>query len=180
MFKHAVNPVENYRQAATTGMKPLPDRRIIQRFVNVWTAAAKGSFPTWSDLRAYDLGADWNWVYVVDLQQSIGYPHFEFLGSRLAELADVHLAGGGEWAISVLDKVADDINAAVDERGPYARDDALILEDGRTLLVRCMTAPLTAESEEGARAIKKVAGVVSGRIAELSEIAFQPANDTYE
>ncbi|MBI1392004.1 MAG: hypothetical protein GC152_04605 [Alphaproteobacteria bacterium] len=157
--------------------QPMSDRRIIQRFVNAWAASSRGSFPTWRQLRSIDLGSDWNWVYMVDLERSVGYPHFEFLGARLSELAEVYLAGGGEWAVSVLDKVADDINAAVREQGPNLREDSLVLEDGRALLVRCMTAPLSSEGEGMGAKITKVAGVVSGRLAELGEIAFGPVND---
>ncbi len=156
--------------------QPAKDRRRIQRFVNAWAAASKGAYPTWRELREIDLGSDWNWVYVVDLAQSQGYPHFDFLGPRLSELAEVYLAGGGDWAVSVLDRAAEDINAAVAEQGPHMREDTLVLEDGAAVLVRCVTAPLSEDGET----ITQVAGIVSGRLEEISDVGFSDGDDGFD
>ncbi|MEO1015676.1 MAG: hypothetical protein AAFX08_10865 [Pseudomonadota bacterium] len=153
--------------------QPMSDRRRIQRFVNAWAAASKGAFPSWRELRQIDLGSDWNWVYVVDLAQSQGYPHFDFLGPRLSELAEIYLAGGGDWAVSVLDRAADDINAAVTDQGPHMCEDTLVLEDGAAVLVRCVTAPLSEDGET----ISQVVGIVSGRLEEISDAGFSDHNE---
>ncbi len=151
----------------------LGDRRIIHRFMKVWAQCARGGFPSWSDLRAHDLGQDWNWLFVVDLAKSGTFPHFDYLGADLAKLADVHLAGGGDWAISILDRAAEDINAAVADQGPHLAEDTLMLDDGRAVLFRCMTAPLSEKDQ----VITHVVGVISGRLAEPGSFSYEASND---
>ena len=149
------------------------DRRIINRLSKVWTRSARGKFPSWAEVRANDLGEDWNWVFVVDLAQSVGYPHFVFLGSKLAKLSEVYLQDGGDWAVSLLDRASNDINAAVASEGPHLVEDALLLRDGREVVFRCMTAPL---ADDG-RFVTHVLGVVSGRLADDDDPTFEPVND---
>ena len=149
------------------------DRRIINRMSKVWTDCAAGKFPSWEEIRANDLGEDWNWVFVVDLAQSVGYPHFIFLGAKLAKLSEVYLQGGGEWAVSLLDRASEDINAAVAKSGPHMIEDEITLRDGQELMFRCMTAPL---ADDG-RFVTHVFGVVSGRISADDEIFLNPVND---
>jgi hypothetical protein len=70
---------------------PPVDRRATRRFVDAWTRASRGRFPSWTSIRATDLGEDWNWSFVVDLEKSNGFPYFIFLGAHLAKLSDVYL-----------------------------------------------------------------------------------------
>lgn len=124
-------------------------------------------------MRGIDLGSDWNWVFVVDLAKSNGFPHFSYLGSQLSRLADVYLVGGSEWTVSILDRATDEINAAVAEEGPHLVEDSLTLCDGRPLQFRCMTAPL---AEDGLF-ITQVAGVVSGRLTSYDDTVYTAVND---
>ncbi|MEZ5921248.1 MAG: hypothetical protein R3C60_07825 [Parvularculaceae bacterium] len=141
---------------------PPSDRRLTHRLLSVWAQTARGSFPTWTEMRSVDLGEDWNWVFVVDLKQSVGFPYFTYLGSRLARLSTVYLSGATEWTLSLLDKATANIDAAVAAEGPHQASDELTLCDGRKILFRCMTAPLAEDGEK----ISHVVGCASGRFAE--------------
>jgi hypothetical protein len=108
-----------------------------------------------------DLGEDWDWIFVVDLERSVGFPYFIFLGDSLSKLSDVYLTGATDWTLSLLDKAVADIQAAVADEAPHFREDTIVLCDGRTVLMRSATAPL---ADDG-RTVSHVVGVVSGRIA---------------
>ncbi len=140
-------------------MEPAHDRRLTQRFASAWSQAAKGSWPSWNDFRAVDLGADWNWVFAVDLKRSTGFPYFIFLGSRLAALSDVYLSGDEDWTMSLLDRAAAELDATAAAGSPILREARLTLYDGQRILFRSLTAPL---SDNGA-AVTHVCGVASGR-----------------
>ncbi len=144
-----------------TAIAPAADRRLTRRLVDIWARAARGQFPSWEAMQASDLGDDWDWVFAVDLEKSVGFPFFIFLGDCLAKLSDVHLSGEGDWTLTLLDKATADIYAAVASEAPHYRDDAVTLCDGRQLLFRAVTAPL---AEDGA-VITHVIGAVSGRLA---------------
>lgn len=141
---------------------PASDRRLAQRLLTVWAQAARGAFPSWADMRAVDLGADWNWVFVVDLKQSIGFPYFIYLGSELAKLSAIYLQGQTEWTLSLLDMAAANIDAAVAAAGPNHHEDELTLCDGRRVLFRSMTAPLAEDGET----ISHILGCASGKLAD--------------
>ncbi|MCB2098312.1 MAG: hypothetical protein KDE05_11815 [Parvularculaceae bacterium] len=141
---------------------PPSDRRLSQRLLSVWAQAARGSYPSWADMRAIDLGADWNWVFVVDLKQSVGFPYFSYLGSELAKLSAVYLQGQTDWTLSLLDMATATIDAAVACAGPNHHERELTLCDGRKVLFRCMTAPLADDGET----ISHVVGCASGKLAE--------------
>lgn len=153
---------EVHRLFDNTVAAPPSDRRLSRRFLDAWTQAARGAFPSWRALRAMDLGEDWNWVFAVDLKRSTGFPYFIYLGAHLAKLSDVYLSGDADWTLSLLDKATAEIDAAVAAEGPSFREDELTLCNGRRILFRCITAPLA----ENGRAITHVAGVVNGRFAE--------------
>jgi hypothetical protein len=138
------------------------DRRATRRFVDIWTKASRGRFPSWRALRAMDLGEDWDWAFCVDLKKSAGFPYFVYLGSNLGKLSDVYLSGDTDWTISLLDKAVGEVNACVALGGPHFREDELRLCNGRRILFRCVTAPLADNGE----AVTHVAGVVSGIFAD--------------
>ena len=140
---------------------PPSDRRLAQRLTSVWTQTARGRFPSWADMRTVDLGPDWNWVFVVDLKQSIGFPYFVYLGSELAKLSAVYLQGQTDWTLSLLDMAAANLDAAVACEAPSASENELTLCDGRKIIFRCMTAPLADDGET----ISHVVGCASGKLA---------------
>lgn len=144
---------------------PPADRRMTQRVMRAWTEAGRGAFPSWTALRAIDLGQDWNWVFVVDLKQSLGFPHFVYLGPRLAQLSEVYLSGSADWTLSLLDTATTQIEAAVALEAPQESADELVLCDGRRIAFRCMTAPL---AEDGT-GISHVLGCAFGRLAEAQD-----------
>lgn len=141
--------------------EPAYDRRLTQRFAAAWSKAARGAWPSWNEFRAVDLGADWNWVFAVDLKRSAGFPYFTFLGARLANLSDVYLAGDEDWTMSLLERAAAEIDATAAAGSPILRDVQLTLFDGQRILFRSLTAPL---SDDGAT-VSHVCGVASGRAA---------------
>ncbi|MCB2113914.1 MAG: hypothetical protein R3C42_03880 [Parvularculaceae bacterium] len=143
---------------------PPSDRRLSQRLLSVWAQAARGSFPSWIEMRSVDLGLDWNWVFVVDLKQSVGFPYFSYLGSELAKLSAVYLQGQTDWTLSLLDMATTTIEAAVSSEGPSHHDSELTLCDGRRIKFRSMTAPLADDGET----ISHVVGCASGRIVDES------------
>ena len=139
-----------------------------------WVRVSRGAFPSWADLRAADLGAgreaDWDWAFLVDLEKSGAFLHFSYLGEEIAKLSKVYLAGAGDWAMTMLERAARDISAAVAEEAPHLSEDTLFLNDGRTVLFRSMTAPL---ADDGV-AVSHVLGVVSGRIADAGAPYLRP------
>ncbi len=147
-------------------LAPAADRRITNRLVNAWARAARGHFPSWEALQEMDLGDDWSWIFAVDLEKSIGFPYFIYLGESLAKLSDVHLSGATDWTMSLLDKATADIFAAAAAEAPHYRDDSLTLCDGRRLLLRAVTAPL---ADDG-RNITHVIGATNGRFAHAAPI----------
>lgn len=142
---------------------PPSDRRLAHRLLAVWAQSARGSYPSWTDMRAFDLGSDWNWVFVVDLKQSVGFPYFTYLGSELSKLSAIYLQGQADWTLSMLDMVAADIDAAVAAQGPHQHESELTLCDGRKVAFRCITAPLADDGET----ITHVVGCASGRLADI-------------
>ena len=140
---------------------PAADRRLTRRLVDVWARSARGQFPSWEAMQESDLGDDWDWIFAVDLEKSIGFPFFIYLGDCLAKLSDVHLSGEDDWTLTLLDKATADVYAAVASEAPHYRDDTLTLCDGRRLLLRSVTAPLAADGG----AITHVIGAASGRLA---------------
>ena len=144
-----------------TAIAPAADRRLTRRLVDVWARAARGHFPSWAAMRETDMGEDWNWVFAIDLEKSVGFPYFIYLGDCLAKLSDVHLTGEPDWTMTVLDKATADIYAAVAAEAPHFRDDAVTLCDGRRLMFRSVTAPLADDGEN----ITHVIGATSGRLS---------------
>jgi hypothetical protein len=140
---------------------PASDRRLTQRLLAVWAQTARGSFPSWSEMRAVDLGADWDWVFVVDLKRSFGFPYFSYLGASLAKLSAIYLQGASDWTLSLLDIAAKNVHAAVAAAGPLQQESRLTLCDGRKILFRSLTAPLAEDGET----ISHVFGCACGRIA---------------
>ncbi|MEZ5892158.1 MAG: hypothetical protein R3C58_03300 [Parvularculaceae bacterium] len=112
---------------------PSADRRLTRRLVDVWARAARGQFPSWEAMQTLELGEDWDWMFVIDVEKSVGFPFFVYLGEQLAKLSDVHLSGETDWTMTVLDKATADMFAAVASEAPHFREDELTLCDGRRL-----------------------------------------------
>lgn len=148
--------------AEPMAVPPPADRRATRRFAEIWTRACRGRFPDWATIRASDLGEDWNWAFAVDLSKSAGLPYFIYLGANLAKLTDVYLSGDTDWTLSLLDKATSEIEASIAAEAPHLREDELVLCNGRRVLFRSVTAPL---SEDGER-ITHVAGLVNGTFAD--------------
>ncbi len=149
---------------------PAADRRITRRLIDAWARAARGQFPSWAALQEMDLGADWDWIFVVDLKKSVGFPYFIYLGDNLGRLSDVYLSGATEWTLSLLEKATGGIGAAVAEEAPNFSEDMLTLCDGRRVLMRAVTAPL---ADDG-KTVSHVVGAVSGRFAADSASLLHP------
>ncbi len=146
---------------------PALDRRLTRRLVDAWARASRGHFPSWTALREMDLGEDWDWIFAVDLEKSVGFPYFIYLGDNLARLSDVYLSGATDWTMSLLDKTTEDVFAAVAAEAPHYREEAVTLCDGRTILMRGVTAPL---ADDG-RAITHIVGAANGRMAPRTPLA---------
>ena len=142
---------------------PAAGRRLTRRLIDAWARAARGRFPSWAALRERDLGDDWGWIFAVDLEKSAGFPYFIYLGEHLAKLSDVYLTGETDWTMTLLEKAAADIEAAVAAEGPHYRESALTLCDGRKVLFRAVTAPLADDGET----ISHIVGAANGRFASL-------------
>lgn len=145
---------------------PAADRRLTRRLIDAWARSARGRFPSWKALRERDLGDDWDWVFAVDLEKSAGFPYFIYLGDHLGKLSDVYLTGETDWTMTLLEKAAADIDAAVRAEGPHYCESTLTLCDGRKLLFRAVTAPLADDGET----ITHVVGAANGRIAPRSHL----------
>ncbi|MEM9169690.1 MAG: hypothetical protein AAGC56_08535 [Pseudomonadota bacterium] len=134
------------------------DRRITARLLNAWADAARGRFPSWRDMRRADLGPDWNWCFVVDLDAQAEFPHFVYLGQHLADLSEVYLSREA-WSESLLDLAATEILSAVERGAPLTRDKELALPDGRRLAFRAIAAPLAEDGQH----VSHVFGAATGR-----------------
>ena len=144
------------------------DRRLTRRFVDMWARTARGRFPSWQEFQSNQLGDDWDWVFAVDVEKSVGFPYFIFLGQALTRLSDIYLTGDDDFSATLFEKAVDGIFGAVAEEGPHYRDDRLTLCDGRSLMLRAVTLPL---SEDGTT-ITHVMGAVNGKLAPI-----EPAQD---
>lgn len=151
---------ETAGQVGLSVIAPHADRRLTQRLIEVWLRTARGRFPSWADMRRVDLGDDWNWVFVVDLKQSAAFPHFIYLGSRLAQLSSVYLSTATDFSLSLLDEATASINLAVASEAPRQASNELTLADGRKVMFRSMTAPLAEDGET----ISHVMGCAFGRV----------------
>ncbi len=136
------------------------DRRRAERLIGAWARAARGFYPSWEKMQQTDLGDDWRWAFAVDVEQSIGFPYFIYLGKGLAKLSDLYLAGSEEWAMSILDHVASVLGEAVAQNEPVMIEDELLLPNNRILSFRCVTTPLADDGENTSHLM----GVVSGRL----------------
>ena len=148
--------------------QPAADRRLSRRLVDAWARAARGRYPSWAAFREMELGDDWDWVFVVDLEKSIGFPYFIYLGDHLAKLSDVYLSGESDWAVTLLEKVSADIYGAVMEEGPHYREELLTLCDGRPVQFRAVTAPLADDGEK----ITHIIGAANGRFAPKQSLSL--------
>jgi hypothetical protein len=151
---------ETAGQAGLPVIAPPADRRLTQRLIEVWLRTARGRYPSWEDMRRVDLGAAWNWVFVVDLNQSGVFPYFTYLGSELARLSSVYLSTATDFSLSLLDEATATINLAVSSGAPRQCANELTLSDGRKILFRSMTAPLAEDGET----ITHVVGCAFGRV----------------
>jgi len=140
---------------------PRADRRMSRRLLDAWARGARGRFPSWDAMRTADLGDDWKWAFVIDLEKSDGFPYFSYLGEHLAKLSTVYLSGSSDWTMSILDMVSNEIGAAVGEEAPHFRDDELTLCDGRRIQFRLVTTPLADDGEN----ITHVMGIANGCFA---------------
>ena len=148
---------------------PAADRRLTRRVIDAWARAARGRFPSWAQFCEMELGTDWQWLFAVDVEKSVGFPYFIFLGDSLAKLSDIYLSGQTDWTISLLDKACSDISAAVAGEGPHIREEALTLCNGRRLLFRAATMPLADDGET----ITHVIGAANGRVTPAHALSLQ-------
>lgn len=140
------------------------DRRLSRRLTDVWARTARGRFPSWELFQEADLSDDWDWMFVVDIERSAGFPYFIYLGEHLAKLSDVFLCGPRDWSATLLEKATEDIFSAVQDEGPYMREDNLTLCDGRSVLFRAVVLPLADDGET----ITHVVGAANGRFSHKS------------
>lgn len=140
---------------------PAADRRLSRRLLDNWARASRGRFPSWEALQQSDLGGDLDWMFVVDVERSIGFPFYIFIGERLSKLSDVFLCGVDDLGASLLDKATADIFAAVASEGPHFREETLSLCDGRRVVMRAVTLPLANDGEH----VTHVVGAINGRFA---------------
>ena len=151
---------ETAGQIGLSVIAPPADRRLTQRLIEVWLRTARGRFPSWADMRRVDLGADWNWVFVVDIREAGPFPHFTYLGSELSRLSSVYLSTATDFSLSLLDEATATISLAVTSGAPRQSANELTLADGRKILFRSMTAPLAEDGET----ITHVVGCAFGRV----------------
>jgi len=144
-----------------TIVTPATDRRMSRRIIDAWARSARGQFPSWADFSRVALGDDWEWMFAVDIEKSVGFPYFIYLGERLAKMSDVYLCGATDWTTTLLEKTTDGIFSAVAEEGPHTREDMLTLCDGRVVQFRAVALPL---ADDG-RTITHVVGGANGRFA---------------
>lgn len=141
--------------------QPATDRRMTRRIVDLWARQARGRFPSWAAMQDVPFGEDWDWMFAVDVEKSVGFPYFVYLGDCLAKLSDVYLCGSEDWATTLLEKASGDVFSAVAQEAPFFRDDLLTLCDGRRIQFRAVTVPLSDDGEH----ITHVLGCANGRIA---------------
>ncbi|MEM9707015.1 MAG: hypothetical protein AAF850_13170 [Pseudomonadota bacterium] len=145
-----------------TSVGKYADRRLNRRLLAAWSRAASGRYPSWREIQQEPLGADWDWIFVVDLKRSVGFPYFIFLGERLAKLSDVFLRDGTDWSLTLLDLATREIDAGA-QLGPNMTENEVFLCDGRRVIFRAVTAPLADDGEH----VTHVLGAANGRFAPL-------------
>jgi hypothetical protein len=139
------------------------ERRLNQRVYGRWSEHCQpGRFPAPGDIRAEDLGEDWDSCFILDARGDHGYPKFAYLGRRLAKFSGVFLSGRQDWNRTVLDKATEQVAQVLKSGGPVLCDDELTLYDGRRLLFRSVLLPLSADGI----AITHLLGAANGKLCE--------------
>jgi hypothetical protein len=139
------------------------ERRLNQRVFSHWEdKRPSDGFPSPGDIRAEELGDDWENCYILDAGGDHGYPKFDYLGRQLARFSGVFLSGRKDWNQTVLDKATEQVSKVLRTRGPVLCDDELTLFDGRRLLFRSVLLPLSADGSS----ITHLLGAANGKLCE--------------
>lgn len=135
------------------------ERRLTGRVRKTWEACADGRLPSWSDVRALDLGDDWRSCFAVDLALSDAYPYFIFLGDDLFKLSGVYLGRDGRWESTLIDLAASKMDEAALSRAPASLSDTLRLPGGRRIIFRSVLLPLSDNGSD----VTHVFGAANGK-----------------
>ena len=139
------------------------ERRLSQRVFFHWLVKCGArDFARLQDIEPQDLGVDWDWCFVIDVERSIDFPFFNHLGTELSRFSNVLLSGRSDWTHTVLDKATEKFREALADRGPILVEDELQLYDGRRLLFRSIMLPLSDDQ----RNINYLLGAANGKLVE--------------
>jgi len=135
------------------------ERRLTRRIQKIWKAEANGGLPSWCDMKALDLGKDWDYCFAADLRLSDGRPYFIYLGDVLCQFSDIYLSGRGQWERTLLDSATAKMDEAALAKTPITYGDILRLKDNRRVVFRSVLLPL---AENGVD-VTHVFGAASGK-----------------
>ena len=137
----------------------LKERRLTRRVQKTWQRCANGRLPSWGDIRALDLGEDWNFCFTVDLRLSDGFPYFIYLGESLSRLAMVYLPDRTHREMTPVDLAAAKMDEAALSKAPVYFDEVLRLPRRRKIVFRSVLLPLSEDGE----AVTHVFGAANGK-----------------
>lgn len=140
-----------------------PDRRLVVRVHDYWRRkSADKAFPPPGEICRRELGEDWAWCFLLDLETAHPMPLFEGLGGELAKFSGIFLSGKNDWSRTVLEKVTDRVCEVSRTGEPVFLEDELVLFNRQRLLFRGALFPL------GACAVSPpthVLGTANGKLA---------------
>ena len=138
------------------------ERRLNRRVFSYWESKRmQGRHPAPQEIRAEELGTDWQYCFVLDISTNYGFAKFDYLGAELAKFSGVFLSGRHDWTQTVLDKATGQVARVVKSGGPVLCDDELKLFDGRQLLFRSVLLPLSRDGQ----VISHILGAANGKLS---------------
>ncbi|MEM8987370.1 MAG: hypothetical protein AAGC95_11680 [Pseudomonadota bacterium] len=139
------------------------ERRLSHRLFLHWLMqAGEAPYASYEDISPDQLGEDWDWCFILDVEKSSDFPYFTHLGKQLAGYSGVLLTGCSDWSCTVLDKATEKVEEMLRDRAPLLVQDELTLFNKNRLLFRSILLPLSDDQ----RTITHVLGAANGKLAD--------------
>jgi hypothetical protein len=141
------------------------ERRLVNCLRDYWDSRRRGrAFPALHDIESESIADLWPWCFVLDSKVEFHAPVFQYLGDEIATFAGKFLAGGRDFisSNSLLDLAVENAHDVIKFRAPVVLSDEFDLRNGRRILFRVATLPLS----EDQKRIDFILGGANGKIVE--------------
>ncbi len=137
------------------------ERRLVYRILRYWQQQRGArTFPSLDDINPEDIVDLWPSCFVLETQNSVDAPYFQYLGASLAKYSGVFLSGEKDWSLTLLDKATLGFRNAIEKMEPLMLEDEITRFDGTQLLFRSILLPLSDNGEQ----VDHLLGAANGKI----------------